>query len=497
MEVRSENDENRAQPDLKVNFIYRLVYEILLYAIPILMMPYISRVLGADGVGEYSFSYSVISYFMMFASLGTAAYGTREIARNRDDRRSFTRIFWEIEFMSMAVSAVCLILWGVLIFMGTLHRMYFIVLTPFLLGTMFDISWFYMGLERIRVLALSGSIVQIAGVAALLIFVRTKEDVLLFCLLSAVTVFIANLSMWLFLPRFLVKDDLKGLKILPHFRKTLIYFVPTAAMSVYLVLDKTLIGLIGRDASQNGYYEQASRLIAIAEALAFIIYNKVATARLSYLFSRHAYEEIRERIRSSMDYIFLLGYGAAFGLLGIAHTFVPVFLGDGFAPAETLLVMMLPLIPVIGVSNCLGILYYIPAGKRAQSTKYIVAGAGCNLLLNLCLIPYLGAKGAVIATIAAELLISVLMLRYCEGYLSLRLIGKYSAKRIPAGIVMALCVRLLSNLPLPSPVVLLIQIASGAVIYVLLLLICKDAMLKDLFQKIRNRELHGADREVS
>ncbi|MCR5267643.1 MAG: oligosaccharide flippase family protein [Lachnospiraceae bacterium] len=476
--------DDLSKPDLKKNFIYRLIYEILLYAIPVIALPYVSRVIGADGVGEYSYTYSVISYFMMFGALGTVSYGTREIARKRDDKAAYTKAFFEIELLSVFICLLCLLLWIALILYSVKYRLLFLALTPFLIGTMLDISWFYVGLERIGTLTLTGMSVRIAGLVLLFALVRSKEDLVTYCLINSVTLLGANLAMWIALPKYLGRTDLKGLRFRHHFRESLVYFVPTIAVSIYLVLDKTLIGLITEDPYQNGYYEQASRITGIAKSLAFVIYNTVATARLSYLFAEEKYDEAKDRIRSSLDFILLLSFGSAFGLLGIAKTFVPVFLGDGYEPVTYLLYLMLPLIPVIAVSNCLGSLYYVPAGKRGKSAGYIVAGAVLNLLLNLCLIPFLGATGAVIASLAAEFVITVLYVKNCDGFLQARAIGAFSVKRILAGLFMALAVYLLAYLPIPRIFVLFVQIPAGAVLYVLLLYVSGDGLVRDLTRRI-------------
>ena len=66
------------------NFMYNMVYQILLYIIPFIVTPYISRVLGAENIGIYSYTYSIVTYFMLLTLLGINNYGTRNIA----DRKS-------------------------------------------------------------------------------------------------------------------------------------------------------------------------------------------------------------------------------------------------------------------------------------------------------------------------------------------------------------------------------------------------------------------------
>ena len=491
-------EENRKdpskQPDIGRNFIYRMIYEIMLYAIPVVMVPYVSRILGAGGVGDYSFSYSVVSYFMMLGALGTVSYGTREVARVRDRKDELTRIFWGIEILSMMTCLISLGAWGAVILLSGIHRPFFIALTPFILGTMFDISWFYTGMERIGTMVLANGAVRIAGVISVFLFVRTGDDAVTYCLICSLTVLGANLLLWLPLPGYLSGFLLPVRDLGHHFRETLVYFVPTIALSVYLVLDKTLIGLITRDSYENGCYEQASLITNIAKALSFSVYGSVISARLSYLFASEKYEEIRARISGALDFIMFMVWGMVFGLLGICRSFVPVFLGPGYGPAETLVYMMLPLIPIVAVSNILGSMYYTPAGKRARSAVFIVAGAAANLVLNICLIPRWGAKGAVAASVAAELLITILYLRNCDGYMSAGMIGRASVKRLAAGAIMASAVWLLGMLPGNAAGMLVIRVISGAVIYCGILALMKDGMVTGLSGRMIRR-MKGTERK--
>ena len=110
------------QPSVKKNYIYRLLYEILILIMPFITTPYVSRVLGADGVGIYSFTTSIMSYFTLFAALGTASYGAREIAQHRDDKKVASKLFWEIELMTVGTSLICLVIWIIFILFSTEYK---------------------------------------------------------------------------------------------------------------------------------------------------------------------------------------------------------------------------------------------------------------------------------------------------------------------------------------------------------------------------------------
>ena len=91
------------------NYIYNLSYQLLTLITPFITIPYLSRVLGPDGIGEYSFTFSVVTYFVLVANLGVSNYAQREIAYHQDDRLTQSRIFYEVNVLRLFLVSVNLI----------------------------------------------------------------------------------------------------------------------------------------------------------------------------------------------------------------------------------------------------------------------------------------------------------------------------------------------------------------------------------------------------
>lgn len=451
---------------------------------PFITAPYISRVLGAAGVGIYSYTYSIEMYFSMFAALGTVSYGTREIARTRNDRYGRSRLFWEIELLTVATTCVCLGGWGIWILLNSEYRIYYLILTFYLLATMFDISWLFAGLEEFKYTVMQNAFFKILSVIALFILVKSKDDLEIYIAIVSLSTLLGNLSMWIYLPKFIDRVEIKSLHIWSHFRETLIYFIPAVATSIYTVLDKTLIGAITKDTNENGYYEQATKIINMAKTLTFTSLNSVLGARISFLYEERKFDEIRKRILQSMDYIFFMGLGICFGLLGVSGRFVPIFFGDGYDEVIFLLKMLSPLVIIIGISNCLGSQYYTPAGLRSKSAKYIIIGAVVNLILNLYLIPRYKSNGAVIATIIAELVITILYMRKCNRMLTYGTLVQYGWKKLIAGGIMLSVITIIDRVFESDFLTLLLQLIVGGGIYVLTLLLMRDTFVHGMLERL-------------
>ena len=85
-----------SKPSIKKNFIYNIFYQVLAIIVPLITSPYLARVLGAEKIGINTWTYSVVFYFMIFATLGVNNYGNRSIAYIRDDKNELSRKFWSI-----------------------------------------------------------------------------------------------------------------------------------------------------------------------------------------------------------------------------------------------------------------------------------------------------------------------------------------------------------------------------------------------------------------
>lgn len=460
---------------VKKNFIYSTFYQILMIITPLITAPYLSRVLGADGIGIQSYTNSIQTYFILLATLGTASYGAREISRNRDNKGAYTKLFWEIELLTVITTSICILFWGILICFSTKYKIIYLVMTFNLFATMFDISWFFSGLEEFKFIVLRNTFFKLLGIVLMLCLVKSRNDLIKYIFILASTNMVSSLSTWSYLPRVLVKVDFHKLNVFKHLKETLVYFIPTIATSVYTVLDKTLIQVITKNELHNGYYAQAENVINLAKSVVFTAINSVVGVRISYLFTEKKIDEIKSRIDNSLNYIFFMGMGCIGGIIGVAKTFVPTMFGKGYGPVVYLLYIFSPIILIIGISNCLGSQYYTPAGKRAQSSCYLIIGSAVNLVLNLVLIPRYASFGAAIASIMAESLITILYVNNCDGFTCWKKMWEIGYKKIISGFLMSIVLFLLYNFIKCNAIIVLgIQIIVGVFVYGIFLLLLRD-----------------------
>ena len=474
---KAEKKQKSSEPSVRLNFVMSMAYQVLVVILPMITAPYVARVLGADKSGIYSFTASYQTYFSMFAALGTVSYGSREIARNRKDRPLRSKLFWEIELMTVLTSTISIIAFIAFIASRDRYQIYYIPQVMAILAVMFDISWFFTGIEEFRYIVTKNAVFKLLGAVMIFALVHKPDDLLIYIIILSASTMLGNMSMWIHMPRFLDPVDFRTLKIRRHLKETLVYFIPSVATSVYTVLDKTLIGEITRNEAENGCYDKVVQIINIMKALTFTALNSVLGARISFLFAEKKYDEIRRRIETSINYILFMGLAIGFGLAGVAPRFIPWFLGPGYDRSVMMLIMMSPIVVIIGVSNCLGSQYYTPSGKRAQSARFIIAGSVVNLILNLILIPRFWGYGAIAASLIAELTITILYITFAGESFHPVVLLRDGWKKLIAAALMFAAVRLIDPYFNSNFIALVCEVCLGGAIYIAVQFILRDTFM--------------------
>ncbi len=188
------------------NYIYNLSYQLLTLVTPFITTPYISRVLGPDGVGTYSYTTSIVAYFILLASLGIANYAQREIAYHQDEVQAQSRIFYEVVGIRAITVGISLLSYYLIISHCDVEdQVIYWVQAINIIVVLFDISWFFQGLEEFGKIVLRNFVVRILNIAGIFLLIHDASDLLLYIGMMAVMNLLGAVSIWFYLPRYLVR----------------------------------------------------------------------------------------------------------------------------------------------------------------------------------------------------------------------------------------------------------------------------------------------------
>lgn len=498
------NKTNNKTRSLRRNFIFNIIYQVLVVLTPLITAPYIARVLGANNIGQFSFAYTLICYFVIFAYLGFQNYAQRAIAEVQDDKEEQSRRFWQIViirlFMVIASLGVLFILYTLNVFgeYSSLILMFSLLIA----ATAFDINFYFHGRENFFVVMIINLVIRFIYLFCIFMFIRSPSDLTLYALLYSLMVIGGYLSMWALLPTTLKKVKLKGLNFKKHFLSSLLLFLPVAAVSIYALLDKTFIGIfitgkqwypqgnitIAVPISQveNGYYFQAEKIVKALLSIILAV-GTVMTTRNSVEFKKHHMGAIKTNIYRSFRFVFALGVPMVLGTVIVAESFSTLYFGPNYSMypqfaidgVASLLMLYAPVILFTGISNILGSQYLLPTKHDKEYSISVVIGFVFNVGFNCLLIPTMGASGAIVGTLISEFVIALVQYLYVAKDFSLRIIFMNIWKYLVAGSVMfALAFPsyyfLLKGNTNSNVLNLVILIPAGVAIYYLVLLILRD-----------------------
>lgn len=472
------------RPDTRLNFIYNLLYQLLLLFTPLVTTPCLSRILGAEQMGIFSYSYSAAYYFVLLAMLGLNNYGQREIARVQDDRSARSQTFWSIYFLQMLTGSAAVICYILYCFFFNRDQPVSWIMIPYVLTGILDITWFFLGMEEFKITVLRSSAVKVMSVAAILLFVRSSGDLLLYAVIMAGSQLLSQLILWPTLRKRVRWDKPASRLVLSHLRPDVILFLPVVAVSLYKVMDKIMLGAMTTYA-EVGFYEYSEKVLQIPVSCV----TALGTAMLPRMSNMAAKKDFRKEyplILNSMIFGIALAACAAFGLMAVADVFVPFFYGNGYEKCIILFYLLLPSCIFLAIGNVLRTQYLIPHAMDREYTVSLVLGAVVNLCVNRLLIPRLASAGAAVGTLLAEGTVAAAQMYFLKSVLP---VGRYL--RETAYITACASVMLIVVYRIPAsdlPVLTLaLKTLAGAFVFVPLMLLRYRALIISVLPVMKNK----------
>lgn len=465
------------------NFLYNVSYQILTLLLPLITVPYVSKILGASGIGDYAFTYANTQYFVLFGMVGITLYGNREIAYVRDNPKKLKETFFSIYMLQLMTTTISLLLFS-LFFIYLNHQEYrvlYAVQGITILATLFDISWLFMGLEQFKKTVVRNTLVKLVSLISIFILVKQPTDIIIYAAILSLSNLIGNLTFWGYIPKIFTLKDIKVSKISVHLKASLALFIPQIAVQIYVLLDRTLLGVLSNTV-EVGYYENSQKIVKIILTLATAI-GTVMMPKIANTVASGNLDKVKYYIRNSFFFVSALSFPLMFGLMGIARQLSPWFFTDQFKGIDTLLIISSSIILAISWSNVIGTQLLIPLNKVKEFTVSVTTGAIINLILNLMILKYLGAVGACISTIIAEFAVTGVQLYFVRGFINIKKLISSSLIFLPPSIFMYLLVSYIGGIMEATIVTNLVQVVFGVIGYLVMVEVSYRLIYKMSFIK--------------
>lgn len=474
-----------ARLSVRKSLFFQMGYEILALILPIITSPYIARVIGAEGLGVYSYTYTVANYFVLFAMLGIKNYGNRVIAQTRDNADMLNSSFSSLLVVHVGVSVISVIAYLSYSVLMKDDMPYALIQSVFVLSALFDISWFYFGIEKFKLTVVVSTAIKLLNVLCIFLFVREKCDLWKYCLIMSMGTLCNQLVLWIPLKKYVcfVRPTMHSMR--RHLKPLLVLFIPAIAISLYKYMDKIMIGIISGKA-QLGYYENAEKVINISLSVIGAL-GTVMLPRMSNLMQSSNQNAVLRYITVSIRYIMCLAFSISFGLAGVGRVFAPLFWGKEFTPSGMIILGLAATIPFWSFANVIRTQYLIPAERDKDYLYSVMLGAIVNLVINYAMIPQFGAMGATVGTIAAEVSVCAFQGWVVRKELDIKKYINISLPFFIAGVIMFLIVFALGQRAGASLATLFLQILLGAGVYITICVLYLYSIREDVFMGVLQR----------
>ena len=447
------------------NAAYNVAYRMFSVLLPLVTAPYLSRVVGTDGVGLYSDAWTMSEIFCLIGMLGLADYGVRTIAQVRDNREELDRTFSGIWQMQLMVAGAALLAWlGYVFLVAGEEKTIALHLTMMSVSCLCSFDWCLMGLDQFKPIALRNTFVKLAAAACVFIFVKSINDLWIYAFVWSLATLAGNLSCAATLKGKVTYRRVSLQESLKHLRPCAVLFISVMAVSIYRKMDKVMVyNIAGKD--QNGLYEDAEKIIYCLSGFISAI-GTVMMPKVTHMLKNGETERIAKHIDRSMDLIICMVSAMAFGVAAVADRFAPLFFGESFRYSGTLMIPLGFTLIMIGFANVIRTQVVLPQKRDYIFVRSVCCGAVVNLAANACLIPFMQSMGAVVGTLLAEMTVPVVQFIILRRELPYRRYIGYVGMYAATGGIMLGCVRLVGALlPAENWINLGIMTATGIVVY--------------------------------
>ncbi len=467
------------------NFLYNVGYQVLIIIVPLILAPYISRVVGPDGVGTYSYTYSIVTLFGLFANLGMAKYGNREISKCGDDREKRTQVFSELLSVKLSCSIIVLAVYlcFVEISGGEYTTALFIQIFN-LLSFMLDISWFFWGMQEFRITTAVCAAFNIISIFFIFSFVKTENDVGIYIFILAFRAFLIQLTPWIFVPRYAdVRMSWRHI-MGRHWKSLLLLFFPVFAKYLYSMMDRIMLGnMVG--ITEVGYYENVQS-ITLTAVTVLTAAGDVVMPRMTLLYDRREMKKAGELFHGVFHLVSFLAVGIMFGFIAVANDFIPWFYGDKFESCILLLRMIAPVVLFAGYSDLVRNVFLLP---RYMDKEYVIAllsGAAVNFVINYALIGRFGSAGAIVGTVCAEMIVMIIQLWFVRNEFKMPRFFRQAIIYCLLGSTILIPCHLIGRLDLDPAAGVILDILTGGGLYTAVVFIYLYFAERNVLRTIRS-----------
>lgn len=388
---------------VKYNFIMNAILTVAGIIFPLITFPYISRVLLVEGSGKVAFATSVVTYFTMFASLGIPTYGVRACAIVRDNKEKLSKTVQELLIISGGTTLLTYIVFGISLFVipefAQERTLLLIVGLGIGLNTI-GVQWLYNALEQYSYITTCSILFKVIGMILMFLLLKESSDYQIYGGVYVIASFGSYVLNFICLRKFVTFQKTGTYQFKQHLKHIMVFFAMSAGASIYLNLDVVMLRFLQSNEAV-GYYNAGIKVKTVLVTCVTSL-GTVLLPRLSYYIETADKKAFQLMVGKAFRFVFVAASAVTVYFSIFARESILLLSGEAFLPAVGPMMILMPTVLLIGLSNVTGIQILTPNGREREVMYSIWGGAILDFVLNLIVIPKFSANGAALSTLLAE-----------------------------------------------------------------------------------------------
>ena len=479
---------------IKLNMIMNAILTVSTFLFPVITFPYVARVLHSSGTGRIDFATSAVSYFAMFAQLGIPNYGVKAVAKVREDKEKLTRLVHELLIINIVMTVLVYIVFGFSINIVPRFKRdktLFIVMSTIMFLNAIGIEWMYKGLEKYTYITTRSVFFKLIGLIAMFFMVKSESDYVIYGGITIFATAASDILNFINARKYIGLKPRKGYDLRRHYKPVLLFFSMSIATTIYTNLDKLMLGFM-KDDDAVGYYGAAVKIKNILMGIVTSA-SMVLLPRASHFVDKGLMDEFYRILKRTMHLIVLMAIPLAVYFMMYSADGITFISGTGYEGAIIPMIILMPTLVLIGITNVSGIQMMVPLGMEKEVLYSEIVGAVIDLVLNAVLIPKFSVIGAAIGTLVAEIGVTIYQMNVVKKQ-PVKLFAELKLKKIiPASIIPAalsfwvMFIVFAEKQELNSFFRLMISAIIFFSAYLIIMLLLKEEMVTEIFGLVTSK----------
>lgn len=472
------------------NTIYKAILSFVNIVIPLLVGPYIVRLLDVELYGIYNKVFANFQLFLTFASFGIYTFGVREISKIRNNEKKVSELLTNLFFISCITNFICMAIYigfALLTSTGITTTIYLLMIIQ-IIGNVFYIEFVNEALENYSFITVKTVIVKLIYIASLFLLVRKTDDIVIYTIIISSTVLLNNIISFIYAKR-KIKFNFSNLKIKKYLPSLVVILIITNIDLLYSQLDRVMLGNFVNNVYVT-YYYIPYYIVSTLAAIPYSIIN-VSIPRLSYLVEnegKKSYEQVLNKCLSSLIFIIV---PMCFGVFVLAKEVITLYAGDKYLTIVPVLMLACIIRIIVSIESTMTNLVMYPNNQENRIVRYSLICGVLNLIANSALVLFgvLTPFTAMLTTGVADLTLSIMLYLYIRNKLEINytLFSRQNLRYFILSLLFLPIAIIVKMIGLNFWLTLILIIGLCASLYVGVLFILKDENLYLILNKFLSK----------